>query len=146
LVEDLHVIGRPPLIARGDPSVVPLGLRVAYFHAGDHPVPGGLRPEIDTLDPLNFVLDLDALGDHVAVTKPGGFLVDVVVGLLGVLVHRPGAGERYAAGGIQRPEIRLGRVLTRVIARRKLLADQEVDMTLRRLNRRSSLAWRRRGR
>ena len=132
---NLYAVGRPPFVVGDDAVAAVLAFRLADLDADDAAVARRLRPEIDALDPFDLLFDLDPIGDDVAVTEPAGFLMDVV-GLfarLGLL-HRPGARDRDAVGGVERPEVRLGHVRPDVIARDQRVADAEVDVVLGRLD------------
>ena len=72
-------------------------------------MPGAFRPEIDAGDALDLVLQLDPLGNYVAVAEPDRFLVGMVLGFAGFgRLHRPGPGQGHTAGSAQRPKIGLG--------------------------------------
>src|SRR5262249_46163154 len=91
------------------------------------------RPEVHSFDVLvaRAGLEVHALGDHVAVAKPGRFLVDVIVGLVGQpLLHRPAASDRYLARRVERPEVRLGDVPARGRTPDQLRPRNELDHVL----------------
>src|SRR5258708_30400068 len=92
---------------------------------------GSFGPKIDSFDPLDPVLESKALGNHIAMAEPGGFLMDMVRALarLGRL-HGPGPRQGNLAWSINRPQIRLGDLFAIVIARNRVLPDQKIDRIL----------------
>src|SRR5690348_1914774 len=91
-IEDFHAVSRPPFVARDNPAVILVGFSFPHLDASDDAVARSFGPKIDAFHVLDFLLELDALRNHVTMTKPGRFLVHVVgaVAWFGLL-HRPGA-------------------------------------------------------
>src|SRR5262249_9735051 len=69
-----------------------------------------------------------AFGTDIAVTEPGGLLVNVVGGFVGdVFLDRPGTCERHAARADQGPEEGLGNVGAAVAGCDQRLANEIID-------------------
>src|SRR5262249_15528913 len=78
LVDDLGVVARAPLVLCGEPALVTTLLDQPFLGADDAPLSLALRPEIDAGNSLDLVLQLDALGNHIAVTEPDRLVMRVV--------------------------------------------------------------------
>src|SRR5438874_2206092 len=124
-IEHLLAVGGPPLVTRDDPPA----RRALDADTGDLAAPGILRPEIDSFDFRSSFGHLHPDGDDIAVAEPGRFVMRVVVGTDAfVLDDGPSTRHRHAAGGVERPEVRLGDTRGGVIARYQIVAREEVEL------------------